>query len=281
MKSGRGQVVLGVQLPRRLSRQNGEAGGVRFAGCTDRAFAFAGMDGLEGDGFTFHVSLLEPATPPVIGIQSLTLSKSATAGCQSVTGTIALTGPLLRAGCQLHWQDNLASASMTSTVDGAGGSHLQDVHNQDAGSCIRGSRNGQRDTCWPDGQPESQCAPNGPLLRDTFTDDGGRGKPVAGTAKLVCKSGPGPITVELTSSNPGVANPVATSIVIPQGLQSAPFTVTTNQVLSKSSAVISGTANATTKSKTLTVTTVASISPTSLKFGNQAVGTTRLSRQLP
>ena len=98
--------------------------------------------------------------------------------------------------------------------------------------------------------------------------------PVAGTAKLECKAGPGPIEVDLASSNAAAAHPVAASIVVPQGLQSVPFDVVTAQVPSKKTASISGTANGIKKSKTLTVTPSASVSPTSLRFGNVAVGAT-------
>jgi len=96
---------------------------------------------------------------------------------------------------------------------------------------------------------------------------------VTGKATLECNAGPGAMMVELASSNPTVANPMAASIAIPQGLSWQLFTVNTNAVLSKSSATISGTANGIKKSKTLTVTPAASVSPTSLKFGYQVINT--------
>jgi hypothetical protein len=77
---------------------------------------------------------------------------------------------------------------------------------------------------------------------------------VAGTAKLECKAAPGPITVNLASSNAAVAYPVATSIVVPQGLQSVSFDVVTNKVWSTRKVAISGTANGIKKAKILTVT---------------------------
>ena len=100
------------------------------------------------------------------------------------------------------------------------------------------------------------------------------GNPVIGKATLECKAGPGPVEVQLSSTNPAAANPVATIIAVPQGLQSATFEVSTGAVLTKSYATIAGTANDVTKSKVLTVTPAASISPTALKFGSVAVGTT-------
>jgi len=44
-------------------------------------------------------------------------------------------------------------------------------------------------------------------------------QPVAGSAKLECKAGPGPLTVDLGSNAPAVALPVAANVVLPQGLQ--------------------------------------------------------------
>jgi len=97
---------------------------------------------------------------------------------------------------------------------------------------------------------------------------------VTGTAKLECDAGPGPITVDLSTSKPSVAYPVATSVVIPQGVRSRPFTVATNAVLAKTYAMITGEANGTTKTRKLNVTPAAEVSPRSLKFGNVAVGST-------
>ena len=78
----------------------------------------------------------------------------------------------------------------------------------------------------------------------------------------------------LSSNNTGVAYPVSASIVVPQGVKTANFDVTTNAVQAKSYATISGTANGITRSKKLTVNVAAAAGPTSLRFGNVAVGTT-------
>jgi hypothetical protein len=66
---------------------------------------------------------------------------------------------------------------------------------------------------------------------------------------------------------------VAPTVVVSQGLQSASFDVTTSKVLAKTTASISGTANGITKSRTLTVTPAAVVSPTALRFGSVVVGT--------
>ena len=100
------------------------------------------------------------------------------------------------------------------------------------------------------------------------------GLPVTGKATLECKAGPGPITVDLSSTYPEVASPVAASIVVPQGLQSGDFAVTTNSVQAKSYATVSTAANGITRSKKLTVSVAAAVSPASLKFGSVPVGQT-------
>jgi hypothetical protein len=82
------------------------------------------------------------------------------------------------------------------------------------------------------------------------------------------------VTVDLSSSDPDVAEPVAASLVVPQGVQSVAFDVTTRAVLSASSARITGTANDLARSKVLKVLPAATLDPTRLGFGNQPVGTT-------
>jgi len=99
------------------------------------------------------------------------------------------------------------------------------------------------------------------------------GSPVAGTVRLVCSAGPGPVTVELGSSDAAVAFPVAGSVVVPQGLKSASFELATTQVAVKTPVTITAVANGTLKSRTLTVNPMAAVSPTSLRFGSLVLGT--------
>jgi len=106
------------------------------------------------------------------------------------------------------------------------------------------------------------------------------GNKVIGKATLECKAGPGPITVALTSSHPDVASPVAASIVVPQGMQSETFDITTQAVLDQRSVSITGRANGIRKSKTLKVTPPALASPTSVKFGDVIVGATSPTRSV-
>jgi len=100
---------------------------------------------------------------------------------------------------------------------------------------------------------------------------------IAATAFLECEAGPGPITVDLASSDAAAANPVAASVVVPQGgfdFDRAEFDVATSKVLSNTTVSISATANGITKSRTLTVTPASFVTPTTLKFGTVPVGVT-------
>jgi hypothetical protein len=72
-----------------------------------------------------------------------------------------------------------------------------------------------------------------------------------GTPKLACKPRPAPITATLASRNTAPSPPP--SIVIPVGVQSGTFQVTTTPVAVTTKAVISATANGIAKTKTLTV----------------------------
>ena len=100
------------------------------------------------------------------------------------------------------------------------------------------------------------------------------GKPVVGTAKLACKAGPGSLTVTLGSGNAAKASPVATEVVVPVGVQSVPFDVTTMPVLALTWVEITATVNGSEKEKYVTLDPRAAVSPASLKFGNVPLGTT-------
>ena len=102
-------------------------------------------------------------------------------------------------------------------------------------------------------------------------------KTVATSAILECEPGSA-LTVDLASSNAAVANPVAASVVVPQGCceDRARFDVATSKVLSNTTVSISATAtsNGIKQSKTLTVTPASFVSPAYLRFGTVPVGAT-------
>jgi hypothetical protein len=210
------------------------------------------------------------ATP----LAKLTLSKSVVAGCQSVTGTVTLPAPAPAGGTPVAITETLTAATAPGTVTvPAGATTAKFVVKttpllvQESGSVgitVAGLGVNQPLTVRPMGLSSLSLKPSSVP----------GSQPAAGTATLECAAGPGPVTVELASSRPEVANPVAASVVVPQGLKSVPFEVVTNAVLSRTTASLSGVANDIKKSRTLTVTPAASASPTSLKFGSHVVGTT-------
>ena len=207
-------------------------------------------------------------------LMSLTLKTDLVAGCRSVTGTIALTGLAPTDGLVVNLTDTLASATVPLTVKIPAAATCRSflvktspVALDEAGtlSAMLGP------TTVGDGLTVRPMRLSGFTLTPASITGG---NPAIGKATLECKAGPGPVEVQLSSTNPAVADPVATSIFVPQGLQSATFEVATGAVLAKSNATIAVTANDGTKSKILTVTPAASIGPTALKFGSVPVGTT-------
>jgi len=194
------------------------------------------------------------------------------AGCKSVSGKVTLSAPAPAGGVVVTLADTLAAATTPATVKLLEGATYKSftvktvaVDARQAGTVsatLGGTTLSQPLALRPMGMLSVALVP---------TKVAGT-QPVAGTAKLECKAGPGPVTVNLASSQPTVAQPVAPAVVVSQGLQSASFDVTTSKVLAKTTASISGTANGITKARTLTVTPAAVVSPTALRFGSVVVG---------
>lgn len=207
-------------------------------------------------------------------LESLTLKTNLVVGCKSVSGSIALTGPAPAEGLLVSLSDTIASATAPLTVNVPAGAtcrsfitKTQPVLVEEAGivRATFGSTTVSDDLAV---RPIRLSA-----LTLTPTSVAG-GNTAIGKVTLECKAGPGPVEVQLSSTNPSVADPVAPSIFVPQGLQAATFDVATSAVLSKTYATISAAANDATKTRILAVTPAASISPTSLRFGSVAIGAT-------
>jgi len=205
-----------------------------------------------------------------------TLKSSTVTGCKSVVGTVKLDTPAPAGGVLFTLSDTLTAATMPATVTVPEGAlsktftvKTSAVETAESGtvSATLGSQTLNQDlTLKPIGMKSVTLTPTSVV----------GGTQVVGKANLECKAGPGPILVDLESSNAAVASPIAASISVEQGMLSANFDVTTNAVQAKSFATISGTANGVNKSKKLTVNVAATVSPTSLKFGSVAVGTTHV-----
>ena len=206
-------------------------------------------------------------------LASLTLKSSVVAGCKSVTGTVRLDGVAPPEGTVVHLADTLASASTPATVKILAGTSSRTFTVKSV--AVESAESGSVSATLGDIKLTQALtvAPMG-LYSLTLSPTSVAGSnAVAGTVKLVCNAGPGPVTVELGSSNAAVAFPVAGSVGVPQGLKSASFDLVTTPVTAKTAVAITAVANGTSKSKTLTVTPLAAVNPTSLRFGNHVVGT--------
>ncbi|RPI13334.1 MAG: choice-of-anchor D domain-containing protein [Lysobacterales bacterium] len=208
-----------------------------------------------------------------VQLASLKLKSAEVAGCKSVTGTVTLSAPAPAGGVVVTLSDTLAAATVPASVKLLEGATSKTftvktvpVSARQSGSVSAALGNttlSQAFAVRPIGMSSITLTPTTVV----------GGQPVAGTAKLECKAGPGPITVALASTDAAVARPVAASVVVPQGLQSAPFDVTTSVALARTKATLSATASGIARTKILYVTPAAVVSPTSLKFGSVAVGT--------
>jgi hypothetical protein len=226
-------------------------------------------DGIGLDRVAFGLAAAGPA------LAGLSLRNSITAGCKSVTGTVTLSAPAPAGGLVVTLSDTLTSATTPASVTVAAGATSKTFTIKTV--LVAVSESGKVSATL-DGKTLTQDLTVRPMglysvsLSPTTTVGGNS---VVGKATLECKApSPAGVMVDLASSNAAVAAPVAANIAVPAGYQSWPFDVTTNEVLSKTTASISGTANGITRSKTLTVTPAASVSPTSLKFGYVVVNTT-------
>jgi trimeric autotransporter adhesin len=206
----------------------------------------------------------------------LELRTSVVAGCKSVVGTVTLDAPAPAGGAIVTLADTLASATTPASLTIAAGATSGRFTIKTA--TVVGVEDGKV-TATLAGQTLQQPLTVRPIGLSSLTvkpSSVAGGNTVAGKATLECKAGPGPITVDLASNNPAVAAPVAANLVVAQGTQSVTFDVATSPVLSASTARLTGSANGIDRSRTLTILPAASVSPNSLPFGNQAVGTTSL-----
>ena len=190
----------------------------------------------------------------VTGLASLTLSKSTTAGCLSVVGTVTLSAVAPAEGLVVTLADTLSAATTPVSVKILAGATYKKftikttpVAASQSGyvrATLGGTTLQQPLTLQPMGLSSLTLTP-------TTVVGGGAS---SGVAKLQCVAGPGAILVTLSSSNATLANPGVPSVLVPVGTQTASFTVSTTPVTARSSAKITATANGIVKSKYLTVT---------------------------
>ena len=217
--------------------------------------------------------------PVVIGesgltLQNLTLKYSEVAGCKSVAGSVTISEPAPANGTVVMLSDTLVAASAPASVTIPSGAMTKSfwIKTAPVAASEIGAFRAKLGSVTL--SQSLKVRPIGPLSVTLAPNPVFGGNSVVGTANLECIAGPGPVEVALASSNTAVARPVATSIVVPQGLRSATFAVVTSPVFAKRTPSISGTANGITKARALTINPAALVSPTSLNFGSVPVGQT-------
>ena len=190
----------------------------------------------------------------VSGLASLTLSKSSTAGCLSVIGTVRLSAAAPVGGLTVTLADTLAAATTPASVKVAAGASSKtftitttSVAAPQSGvvrAALGGTTLEQPLTLRPIGLSSLTLTPATVVGGNTSS----------GLAKLQCVAGPGPVLVEFASAKPATAAPQVASVLVPVGTQTAAFNVSTAPVAARTSAKITATANGVAKSKYLTVT---------------------------
>lgn len=201
---------------------------------------------------TVITSHMTSVTPSSVALTAVTLKSSLVAGCKSVSGSVTISEPAPPTGLVLYLSDTLAAATVPATVTVPAGATTKTFTVKS--SYVDANQAGLVSaTLGPTTLSQSlTLRPVGMYLLSVVPSPVVGGLTATGTAKLECKAGPGPITVTLGSSN-AVAS-VPGSIVIPAGVQSGTFQVTTTPVVATTKTTLSATANGITKSKTLSVT---------------------------
>ena len=190
------------------------------------------------------------AAPPV---SSHRLSRPNVPGCLSVTGTVILTAADPAGGLIVTLSDNIAATRVPVSVTVPAGATSKTfsittvpVTANQAGSVTATSGAVTKSaalTVRRIGVLSVSLTPN-PVVGPN---------PVSGTVVLECVAPAGGITVALASTNTAVAAPTVNSLSILAGARSKTFSVRTVNVTATSWPIIKATANAITKTKTLTV----------------------------
>jgi hypothetical protein len=186
-------------------------------------------------------------------LNSLRLSATTVPGCKSLTGTVTLSAPAPEGGVVVTLSDNLAAARMPASVRVLAGTTAKTfiINTVPVGAAQTGSVTAQLGATVrsatlkvrPIGVAALGLNPN-PVVGPNS---------VTGTVTLECPAPSGGITVNLSSSNPAVASPTVSSFSMPAGVKSKTFTIRTIDVPSSRTAIIKATANAISKSVTLTI----------------------------
>jgi hypothetical protein len=202
-------------------------------------------------GKTFTVTQTGVAAVPALS--ALRLNRSNVPGCLSLTGTVILTAPAPVNGVIVTLSDNIAATRVPVSVTVPAGLTSKaftittvPVTVNQVGSVTA--------TLGAVSKSAALTVRRIGVLSVSLTPNPVVGpNPVTGTVVLECVAPAGGIVVALASTSPAVAAPTVSSLSILAGARSKTFSVRTANVTVSSSAIIKGTANAITKTKTLTV----------------------------
>jgi hypothetical protein len=190
-----------------------------------------------------------PANP------GLELKQTTVAGCNSVTGRVNISEPAPAGGLVVNLSDTLNSASTPASLKIPAGATSKSFFITTRPIPQTSFETGTISATFG-GKTFSRQLTVRPMGLKSVTLSALHvvgGTKVIGKARLECEAGPGPVTVRLGSNRPASASPVAVSIVIPEGLQSEAFDITTSAG-GYGKVWIFGTANKITKSQFLNLT---------------------------
>jgi hypothetical protein len=192
-------------------------------------------------------------TPSTVTLSAVTLKKTVTAGCLSVSGSVTLSEPAPATGVVVYLSDTIGAATTPATISVPAGSitrtftiKTSPVSAVESGSVLATLGPvtlGQALTVRPMGMLSVTLTPASVV----------GGGAVSGVAKLECQAGPGPVRIELASTSVAAASPTPSSITLAPGVQSGAFQVVTTPVAVTTKPTIKATANGIMKSKVLTV----------------------------
>jgi hypothetical protein len=213
-----------------------------------RAQLFSGLIPVEAATVTRWFSVTIPPT-----LTSLTLTPASVAGGNTVVGKVTLSGPAPAGGMIVTLANTNPAATVPASVPVfAGNTSRTFTISTSVVTVVRsGYVTAKLGTVSksvalkvrPIGVKSLTLTPNPVTGPNTVT----------GTVTLERAAAPGSITVTLVSSKPLVAKPTVATITIPAGITKKTFTISTANVTTSSTAIIKATANALSRSVTLTV----------------------------
>ena len=192
----------------------------------------------------------QPATS--VALNSLSVNPSSITGGQSAAGTVTLTAPAPASGASVSLSSANPAASVppTVTVTASATSANFPITTTGVGATMMGNitavYSGVTKTANLSIQPPALSSLT---LKPTTVTGGGNS---VGTVTLTGLAPVGGVVVALTSNQPTKAG-VPVNVTVPAGAHSAPFTLTTMRVSSKTVVTIKASFSGVTKSATLTL----------------------------